>query len=143
MRRYSPPRPMRVSIFLAREIFACRVPLERRFAAILKRDLKLALRAGGGAGIGVYFFLAVVVIVPFAVGPDLPLQTHRRRGAVDRALLASLLGLERIFAADHEDGSLDLFFRPRARWRSPPPREGVRALDRHRPAARRWRRSSA
>jgi heme exporter protein B len=80
-------------------------------AAVLKRDLKLALRAGGGAGIGVIFFLAVVAIVPFAVGPDLPLL--KRIGAAVLwigALLASLLGLERIFAADHEDGSLDLLF---------------------------------
>ena len=80
-------------------------------AAILARDLKLALRAGGGAGIGAIFFLAVVVIVPFAVGPDLPLL--KRIGAAVLwigALLASLLGLERIFAADQDDGSLDLLF---------------------------------
>jgi heme exporter protein B len=79
--------------------------------AIVRRDLALALRAGGGAGIGAIFFLAVVVIVPFAVGPDLPLL--RRIGPAVLwigALLASLLGLERIFAADQEDGSLDLLF---------------------------------
>jgi heme exporter protein B len=78
-------------------------------AAILVRDLKLALRAGGGAGIGVMFFLTVVAIVPFAIGPDLPLLA--RIGAAVLwigALLASLLGLDRIFAIDHEDGSLDL-----------------------------------
>jgi len=83
--------------------------LSRALAAILKRDLKLALRAGGGAGIGVIFFLALVTIVPFAIGPDLPLL--KRIGAAVLwigALLASLLGLERIFASDHEDGSLDL-----------------------------------
>jgi len=77
--------------------------------AILKRDLKLAWRAGGGAGIGVIFFLTVVTIVPFAVGPELPLL--KRIGPAVLwigALLASLLGLERIFASDHEDGSLDL-----------------------------------
>jgi heme exporter protein B len=80
-------------------------------AAILARDLRLALRAGGGAGIGVVFFLAVVTIVPFAVGPDLPLL--RRIGPAVLwigALLSSLLGLERIFASDHDDGSLDQLF---------------------------------
>ncbi len=77
--------------------------------AVVARDLKLALRVGGGAGIGVIFFLAIVTIVPFAVGPDLPLLA--RIGAAVLwigALLASLLGLDRIFASDHEDGSLDL-----------------------------------
>ena len=77
--------------------------------AILARDLKLALRAGGGAGIGVMFFLAVVVITPFAIGPDMKLLA--RVGAAELwigALLASLLGLDRIFAIDQEDGSLDL-----------------------------------
>ena len=79
------------------------------FLAVVARDLKLALRVGGGAGIGVIFFLAIVTIVPFAVGPDLPLLA--RIGAAVLwigALLASLLGLDRIFAGDHEDGSLDL-----------------------------------
>ncbi len=77
--------------------------------AIFARDLKLALRAGGGAGIGVMFFLAVVVITPFAIGPDIKLLA--RVGAAELwigALLASLLGLDRIFAVDQEDGSLDL-----------------------------------
>jgi heme exporter protein B len=77
--------------------------------AVFVRDLALAFRAGGGAGIGVMFFLAVVVVVPFAVGPDLPLLG--RIGAAVLwigALLASLLGLDRIFSTDEEDGSLDL-----------------------------------
>lgn len=77
--------------------------------AIVKRDLRLALRAGGGAGIGVIFFLALVVLVPFAVGPDQ--ATIARIGPAILwigALLASLLGLDRMFAADAEDGSLDL-----------------------------------
>jgi len=81
----------------------------RALIAIIRRDLSLALRAGGGAGIGVVFFLSVVIVLPFAVGPDLALLS--RIGAAilwAGALLASLLGLDRIFSADHEDGSLDL-----------------------------------
>jgi heme exporter protein B len=77
-------------------------------SAIVLRDLRVALRAGGGAGMGVIFFLSLVVIVPFAVGPDMPLL--KRIGPAMLwigALLATLLGLDRIFAADHEDGSLD------------------------------------
>lgn len=38
--------------------------------ALLLRDLKLALRAGGGFGLGLAFFLIVTVLVPFSVGPQ-------------------------------------------------------------------------
>jgi heme exporter protein B len=77
--------------------------------AILKRDLALSLRAGGGAGIGVIFFLAVVMVVPFAIGPDQKLLSQIGPAILwSGALLASLLGLDRIFGADAEDGSLDL-----------------------------------
>ncbi|MBR1217004.1 heme exporter protein CcmB [Bradyrhizobium sp. U87765 SZCCT0131] len=77
--------------------------------ALIRRDLRMALRAGGGALVGVLFFLAVVVLIPFALGPDLALL--RRLGPAILwlgALLASLLTLDRLFTADHDDGSLDL-----------------------------------
>jgi heme exporter protein B len=71
--------------------------------------MRLAVRIGGGALMGVLFFLIVVTLVPFAVGPDLA-QLRRIGPAVlwIGALLASLLALDRLFAADHEDGSLDV-----------------------------------
>src|SRR6266704_3968166 len=78
-------------------------------AALLLRDMRIAVRVGGGALIGVLFFLVVVSVTPFAVGPDLALL--KRIGPAIlwlAALLASLLALDRLFAADHEDGSLDL-----------------------------------
>lgn len=77
--------------------------------AMLVRDLRLAVRAGGGTWIGLIFFLAVVSSLPFGVGPDLELL--RQIGPAILwigALLASLLGLDRLFQADREDGSLDL-----------------------------------
>ena len=80
-----------------------------RLLALLMRDIRLAVRLGGGAPIGVLFFLIVVTLMPFALGPDLALL--RRVGPAILwlgALLASLLALDRLFAADHEDGSLDL-----------------------------------
>src|SRR5437763_14737780 len=79
------------------------------FTALLVRDMRLAVRVGGGALMGVLFFLIVVTLVPFAVGPDLA-QLQRIGPAIlwIGALLASLLTLDRLFAADHEDGSLDL-----------------------------------
>jgi heme exporter protein B len=71
--------------------------------------MRLAVRIGGGALMGVLFFLIVVTLTPFAIGPDLVLL--KRIGPAILwigALLASLLALDRLFAADHEDGSLDL-----------------------------------
>jgi heme exporter protein B len=81
----------------------------RPLRAILSRDMKVAWRVGGGALMGVLFFLAVVTLVPFALGPDLGLL----RGVGPAvlwlgALLASLLALDRLLAVDQEDGSLDL-----------------------------------
>ena len=77
-------------------------------AALLRRDLRLAGRAGGGAT-GVAFLLTIATLVPFAVGPDLA-QLQRIGPAIlwIAALLSVLLGLERLFAADLEDGSLDV-----------------------------------
>jgi heme exporter protein B len=73
------------------------------------RDLRLGIRAGGGALIGILFFLAVVATIPFAVGPDLNLLSRLGPAMLwIGALLASLLGLDRLFQADREDGSLDL-----------------------------------
>ncbi len=78
-------------------------------SVLFVRDLKLAIRVGGSAGIGVLFFLIVVTLVPFAVGPDLALLSRIGPAILWLgALLASLLALDRMIAADHEDGSLDL-----------------------------------
>lgn len=81
----------------------------RPLAALFRRDLLVALRSGGGALVGVLFFLVVVTLIPFALGPDLALL--RRIGPAILwlgALMASLMALDRVLAADHEDGSLDL-----------------------------------
>lgn len=87
---------------------------------LLQRELRLAVRAGGGFGLSLAFFLVAAVLVPLGVGPD---------GAVLRviapgilwvaALLACLLSLDRMFQIDYEDGSLDLLAT------SPMPLEGV------------------
>lgn len=88
--------------------------------AILSRDLKLAIRAGGGFGLGLSFFLIVVVLVPLAVGPETQRLAVIAPGILWLgALLACLLSLDRIFALDFEDGSLDLLAT------SPIPMEGV------------------
>ena len=77
--------------------------------ALLSRDIRLATRAGGGFGLGLAFFLIVVVLVPFGVGPQTELLARIAAGILWLgALLACLLSLDRIFALDFEDGSLDL-----------------------------------
>ena len=58
---------------------------------------------------GALFFLIVVTMMPFAVGPDLKLLARIGPAILWLgALLATLLALDRLFATDHEDGSLDL-----------------------------------
>ncbi|MGY6549832.1 MAG: heme exporter protein CcmB [Roseinatronobacter sp.] len=78
-------------------------------SALLIRDLRLALRAGGGFGLGLAFFLILAVLVPLGVGPEPATLALIAPGILwVGALLACLLSLDRIFALDFEDGSLDL-----------------------------------
>ena len=78
--------------------------------AVTVQTIWLGLRAGGGAVVGLVFFLAVVSVIPFGVGPDLNLLGRIAPAILwIGALLASLLGLDRLFAADREDGGLDLY----------------------------------
>lgn len=76
--------------------------------AVFRRDVRLAWGAGGGGPVGVIFFLAVTAVAPFALGPDLVLLSRLGPALLWIAvLLALLLGLERLFQADEEDGTLD------------------------------------
>jgi heme exporter protein B len=78
-------------------------------ASLLIRDMRIAVRVGGGAPMGALFFLILVVMMPFAIGPDLKLLARIGPAILWLgALLASLLALDRLFASDYEDGSLDL-----------------------------------
>jgi heme exporter protein B len=79
------------------------------FLAILSRDLALANRIGGSGWLGLVFFLLIVTLVPFALGPDLNLLSRIGPAILwIAAVLATLIGLDRLFQADEEDGSLDL-----------------------------------
>jgi heme exporter protein B len=76
---------------------------------IVMRDVRLAARQGWQIVTALLFFLLVIVLLAFGIGPDPALLRLVAPGAVwVAALLASLLSLDRMFAADHEDGSLDL-----------------------------------
>ncbi len=83
--------------------------MSRAFSALLARDLKLAARIGGSGALGLIFFLMIVTLVPFSLGPDLNLLSRIGPAILWlAAVLATLIGLDRLFQADEEDGSLDL-----------------------------------
>jgi heme exporter protein B len=83
--------------------------MTRAFLAIVARDVKLAARVGGSGALGLVFFLMLVTLVPFALGPDLNLLARIGPAILWlAAVLATLIGLDRLFQADEEDGSLDL-----------------------------------
>lgn len=88
--------------------------------ALINRDLRLAFRAGGGFGLALAFFLLVIILVPLGVGPQGSTLATIAPGILwVAALLACLLTLDRMFALDWEDGSLDLLAT------APIPLEGV------------------
>jgi heme exporter protein B len=79
------------------------------FIALVRRDVRLAWRAGGGAALALGFFACVASLLPLGIGPDLPLLARSGGGILWlTALLAALLSLERLFQADAEDGSLEI-----------------------------------
>lgn len=74
----------------------------------LRRDLALALRSRAEIAIVLAFFLLVTSLFPLGLEPDPALLGKIAPGiAWVAALLASLLGLPRLFASDHADGSLE------------------------------------
>ena len=77
--------------------------------ALLARDVRLAFREGGALGTALGFYLVVVAMLPFGLGPDLALLSRIAGGVLWVALLlAALLTLPRMLEADHEDGTLEV-----------------------------------
>ena len=82
--------------------------MKSALAALFRREVTVAGRLGGGGATGLVFFLALITVIPFGVGPDLNLLNRIGPAMLwIAALLATLLGLDRLFQADHEDGTLD------------------------------------
>ena len=78
------------------------------FLRLISHELTLAVRGGIGTLMAVVFFVIAVTLFPLAVGPELGLLSRIAPGVVwVAALLAALLSLDRLFVADHEDGSLE------------------------------------
>ena len=83
------------------------------FLTLLRRDLATLLPGGrrGGSMLPLLFFLAVAMLYPFAVGPDPALLARTGGGVVwVAALLAAILPLERLVAADLEAGIFDQLY---------------------------------
>ena len=80
----------------------------KAFLALLKREIALGLKQGGGAGAAISFMLSVLVLVPLSLGPDQNLLRRLAPGIMWLSLLlAVLLTAEKIFQQDYEDGTLD------------------------------------
>ncbi|MDB5369901.1 MAG: ccmB [Roseomonas sp.] len=76
--------------------------------ALLRREWLLAARHPGDTLASMLFFLLVTALFPFGVGPAPDMLARLAPGALlAAALLAALLPLDRLFAAEAEDGSLD------------------------------------
>jgi heme exporter protein B len=77
--------------------------------SLLRRDLTLAARQGGGVGTALGFFLTVLVLLPIGIGPDQFTLQRLAPGILWITLLLSvLLSADRIFQQDYEDGSLEI-----------------------------------
>ena len=77
--------------------------------SLFLREWRIARRIGGGASVGAVFFLILVTIMPFSLGPDMNLLAKLGPAILwIAALLATLLGLDRLFQGDSDDGSLDM-----------------------------------
>ena len=79
------------------------------FAALVARDLRLAWRRPGDVAVVLAFFIVATTLFPLGIGPEANVLARIAAGVLwCAALFAALLSLDRLFAADFEDGSLDL-----------------------------------
>src|ERR1700760_534183 len=79
------------------------------FTALVARDLHLVWRRPGDVAVVLAFFVVATVLFPLGIGPETNLLARIAAGILwCAALFAALLSLDRLFAADYEDGTLDL-----------------------------------
>ena len=78
------------------------------FLAVVRRDLLVALRRKSEVLTSLFFFVIVVSLFPLGIGPEIDLLRKIAPGVLwVAALLATMLSLNRLFANDHADGSLE------------------------------------
>lgn len=76
--------------------------------AVIRRDLLLAMRRKSEVLTALFFFIIVVSLFPLGIGPEAALLKKIAPGILwVAALLATMLGLARLFAPDHADGTLE------------------------------------
>ena len=81
----------------------------RPYLCLLRREVLLAVRQGGEIGLALGFFVLAVVLFPLGVGPEAEMLRRIGAGIIwVAALLAAVLSLDRLFAADYADGGLDM-----------------------------------
>ena len=80
----------------------------KAFVAIVRRDLLLAARRKSEVFTALFFFMIVVSLFPLGIGPETAMLRRIAPGVLwVAALLAAMLSLNRLFAADHQDGTLE------------------------------------
>lgn len=78
------------------------------FIAIVRRDLLLAARRKSEVFTALFFFMIVASLFPLGIGAETNLLRRIAPGVLwVAALLAAMLSLNRMFAADHQDGTLE------------------------------------
>jgi len=78
------------------------------FMAVLRRDLRLAMRRKSEVLTAVFFFVVVAALFPLGIGPELNTLRLVAPGVLwVGALLSSMLALQRLFEADYRDGTLE------------------------------------
>ena len=83
--------------------------MKTALGALFRREFAIAARIGGASSANLVFFVSLVVLLPFAIGPDLGLLSRIGPALLwIAALLATMLGMDRLLQSDFEDGSLDL-----------------------------------
>ncbi len=78
------------------------------YSATLKRDLKLALRQKVDVVNPLFFYVLVIILFPIGIGPEPDLLQRVAPGVIwIAALLSTLLGVEKLFKEDYDDGVLE------------------------------------
>jgi heme exporter protein B len=76
--------------------------------AVMRRDLLLAMRRKSEVMTAIFFFAIVSALFPLGIGPETAMLRRIAPGVLwVGALLAAMLSLNRLFAADHQDGTLE------------------------------------
>jgi len=79
------------------------------YLGLFRREILLSWRQGGEIGLALGFFVLAVVLFPLGIGPEAEILSRIGVGVIwVAALLAAVLSLDRLFAADYSDGGLDL-----------------------------------